>query len=59
LIKARHADIWAAQTWATREPHIDDLMVSAPWSPGTDHDVLLDVVNAGRVELLGALDAAL
>jgi hypothetical protein len=59
LISARHADVWAVQTWATRQPTIDDLMVSAPWPVGTDYDAMLDVVLAERAELLGALDAAL
>ncbi|HEY9411197.1 MAG TPA: hypothetical protein VIP77_16580 [Jiangellaceae bacterium] len=59
LIDARHSDIWAVQTWSTKEPTIDDLMVSAPWPPGTDYEAMLDVVIAGRSELLGALDAAL
>ncbi len=59
LIKARHADIWAVQSWGAREPTVDDLMVSAPWPPGTAYEQLLDVVLAGRSELLGALDAAL
>jgi hypothetical protein len=59
LISARHADIWAVQTWGTRDPTIDDLMVSAPWPPGTDYDAMLAVVAAGRTELLEALDAAL
>ncbi|WP_131807095.1 hypothetical protein [Mycobacteroides abscessus] len=59
LINARHADIWAVQTWGTRTPTIDDLMVSAPWPPGTDYNAMLAVVEAGRAELLGALDAAL
>lgn len=59
LVDARHSDIWAVQTWGAREPNVDDLMVSAPWPPGTDYEALLDVVNAGRSELLGALDAAL
>jgi len=59
LINARHADIWAIQTWGTRVPTIDDLVVSAPWPPGTDYDATLAVVKAGRTELLEALDAAL
>lgn len=59
LINARHADIWAVQTWGTRAPTIDDLMVSAPWPPGTDYNAMLAVVDAGRTELLEALDAAL
>ncbi len=59
LISARHADIWAVQTWGTRDLTVDDLMVSAPWPPGTDYDAMLAVVAAGRTELLGALDAAL
>lgn len=59
LIDARHSDIWAVQTWSAKEPTIDDLMVSAPWPPGTDYEAMLDVVLAGRSELLGALDAAL
>jgi hypothetical protein len=59
LVDARHADIWAVQSWGAREPSIDDLMVSAPWPPGTDYQAMLDVVLAGRTELLEALDAAL
>lgn len=59
LINARHSDIWAVHTWGTRAPTIDDLMVSAPWPPGTDYDAMLTVVMAGRTELLEALDAAL
>jgi len=59
LIDARHSDIWAVQTWGAKEPTVDDLMVSAPWPPGTDYEAMLDVVIAGRSELLGALDAAL
>lgn len=59
LINARHADIWAIQSWGTHVPTIDDLMVSAPWPPGTDYDAKLAVVKAGRTELLEALDAAL
>lgn len=59
LIDARHADIWAVHTWGAREPTVDDLIVSAPWPPGTDYEAMLDVVLAGRSELLGALDAAL
>lgn len=59
LINARHADIWAIQTWGTHVPTIDDLMVSAPWPPGTDYGAMLAVVKAGRAELLEALDAAL
>lgn len=59
LVKARHWDVWAVQSWGTRKPQIDDLMVSAPWPPGTDYDAMLDVVVRGRNELLVALDAAL
>ena len=59
LVRARHADIWAVQSWGAREPTVDDLMVSAPWPPGTEYEPLLDVVLAGRSELLEALDAAL
>lgn len=59
LIEARHADIWAVQSWGARQPTIDDLMVSAPWPSGTDYDAMLSVVLAGRTELLAALDAAL
>ncbi|MBA4023872.1 MAG: hypothetical protein C0482_16055 [Gordonia sp.] len=59
LINARHADIWAVRTWGTRHPTIDDLMISAPWPPGTDYDAMLAVVLAGRTELLEALDGAL
>jgi hypothetical protein len=59
LINARHADIWAVQAWGTTEPTVDDLMVSAPWPPGTDYDAMLAVVVAGRTELLEALNAAL
>lgn len=59
LINARHSDIWAVQTWATRAPTIDDLVVSARWPQGTDYDAMLAVVVAGRAELLEALDAAL
>lgn len=59
LIDARHADIWAVQTWAAREPSVDDLIVSAPWPPGTDYDAMLAVVQAGRTELMEALNASL
>jgi hypothetical protein len=59
LINARHSDIWAVQSWGTRSPTIDDLMVSARWPPETDYDAMLAVVIAGRTELLEALDAAL
>lgn len=59
LVNARHADIWAVQCWGARDPNVDDLMVSAPWPPGTDYDAMLDVVRAGRAELLEALDFAL
>ncbi|KAB2811020.1 hypothetical protein F9L07_03545 [Pimelobacter simplex] len=59
LINARHSDIWAVQTWATRPPTIDDLVVSARWPRGTDYDAMLAVVVAGRAELLEALDVAL
>jgi 7-cyano-7-deazaguanine synthase in queuosine biosynthesis len=59
LVRARHWDIWAVQTWRTRRPQIDDLMVSGSWPPGTDYDAMLDVVVRGRNELLEALDAAL
>lgn len=59
LIDARHADIWAVQSWGARQPTVDDLMVSAPWPSGTDYDAMLKVVLAGRTELMAALDAAL
>ena len=59
LINARHADIWAVQTWSTTDPTIDDLIVSAPWPPDTNYDAMLAVVVAGRAELLEALNAAL
>lgn len=59
LVDARHADIWAVQSWGAREPTVDDLMVSAPWPPGTDYEAMLSVVLAGRSEILKALDAAL
>ncbi|MDI9895678.1 queuosine biosynthesis protein queC [Rhodococcus sp. IEGM 1381] len=59
LIDARHADIWAVRTWAMRDPVVDDLIVSAPWPPGTDYDAMLAMVNAGRIELMEALDASL
>lgn len=59
LIAARTSDIWAIRSWGEKTPTVDDLMVAAPWPPGTDYDAHLGVVMRGRAELLGALDAAL
>ncbi len=59
LVERRRSDVWAIETWATREPTIDDLMASAPWPLGTDYDIMLDMVSRGRTELLGALSLAL
>lgn len=58
LVERRRSDVWAVESWSTREPTVDDLMVSAPWPTGADYDTMLDVVNRGRTELLGALRLA-
>jgi hypothetical protein len=59
LLKARHWDLWAVQSWATRTPTIDDLIASARWPRGTDYEAMLDVVMRGRHELLEAIGHAL
>lgn len=59
LLKARATDVWAVRSWGEKTPTVDDLMVAAPWPPGTDYDAQLAVVMKGRAELLGALDEAL
>ncbi|WP_333890883.1 hypothetical protein [Mycolicibacterium gadium] len=59
LLKARHWDLWAVQSWATRTPTMDDLIASARWPRGTDYEAMLDVVVRGRHELLEAIDHAL
>lgn len=58
LVERRWSDVLAIDSWATRQPTVDDLMASAPWPPGTDYDTMVDMVNRGRTELLGALNIA-